>query len=124
MGATQEIIDSGFVFTSIMIGSNVIIMLLFIINAVFRGAGDAAYAMRIMAVFGSESLAGYTIAIRILVFSILPSWGMSNAAATLVGQNLGAKKPKRAERSVWVSAIINMVFLCGIPWCLLPIRNF
>ncbi len=211
MGASPEVIKCGAGYTTVMLGGNATVLLLFLGNAIFRGAGDAAIAMRvlwlanglnillgpcfifgigpfpelgvmgaavatnigrgtgvlyllhrlwrggahihverrhvgieprtmaalfrlsatgmfqmlvgmtswlalirILSGFGSAALAGYTIAIRIIIFALLPSWGLSNAAATLVGQNLGAGKPDRAEEAVWKAGFYNMIFLGAI----------
>jgi len=211
MGAEEDLIAEGYGYTAIMFAGNASIMFIFLINAIFRGAGDASLAMRslwlanslnivldpilifgwgpipafgiegaaiatttgrgigviyqlyhllkghsvihltldtlklkwkviinilrvsvggimqflvesaswiflarILALFGSEVLAGYTISLRIIMFTLLPSWGMANATATLVGKNLGADQPERAEASVWRSGFYSMVFLTFI----------
>ena len=211
MGGSPWVLEHGVSFTRIMFAGNATILLLFLINAIFRGAGDAAIAMRVLwlansinivlgpcfifgigpfpemgvagaavattigrgtgviyafskliraggrfdirkrhiklepsimarlvrlsstatfqvfigmaswiglirtiSSFGSDALAGYTIGIRVIVFALLPSWGMANAAATMVGQSLGAGKPDRAERAVWRAGFYNMIFLGAV----------
>ena len=70
--------------------------------------------MRVVALYGSAPIAAYTIALRLIEFALLPAWGLGNAAATLVGQNLGAQKPQRAERSVWRASRYNAIFMAAI----------
>ncbi len=202
VGASQEIIIVGKTYTTIMLAGNLVIMLLFLINGIFRGAGNAAIAMkslwianccniilcpilihfygltgaaiatfigrgigvcyqlyfllqgkgilllkcnyfkpvwntlqsiinlsatgtlqfligsaswifmaRLVSDYGSDAIAGYTIAIRLIIFCLMPAWGLSNAAATLVGQNLGANQPERAAASVWKTAKYNAIFM-------------
>jgi Na+-driven multidrug efflux pump len=80
----------------------------------FVGMSSWVVLARIVSSFGSAATAGYTIAMRLVLFALLPSWGLGNAAATLVGQSLGAKKPERGEQAVWTAARYNMVFLGSV----------
>ncbi|MGH9880054.1 MAG: MATE family efflux transporter, partial [Pyrinomonadaceae bacterium] len=78
---------------------------------VFIGMASWIGLIRTLSSFGSDAVAGYTIGIRVIIFALLPSFGMGNAAATMVGQALGARKPHRAEQAVWRAGFYNMVFL-------------
>ena len=81
---------------------------------VFIGMASWVGLVRVLSSFGSAAVAGNTIGLRVIMFALLPSWGMSNAAATLVGQSLGAGKPERAEKVVWRASFYNMLFLGAI----------
>jgi len=80
--------------------------------------------MRIVSIYGSSAIAAYTIALRMMEFVFLPAWGLGNAAATLVGQNLGANKPDRAEKSAWQAAKLNAIFMTGTGIFLLIFAEF